>query len=306
MSKPVMVVMLVFVCTAAVVAQTASAVQVIKAPGEVMGSVTAIINGTEKTIAGHAYQAWLADDGRAVLYATGDSVGGYEREGQALWWYDIDKGCVRKLMSELYMITKVVETRSTSGEDALLVTMMDGGLGASHVAVVDPQRGEVWRETMARFVGLRNGRIAVGLYRPHDFGSEKPRPDRIAYYELDRLLDMPANPYVPVQTRGRIASVVGTVTYLERIALPPEAVVDMELVNVTTGRRIAQNTIIDPGQVPISFELFYDPSLIRPSDVYQINARIRVGNDVWFRNTTAYSVITGGNPNQVEMVLTRV
>lgn len=303
--KPVIVTLLVFLCTIAAVAQTASSVQVAKALGEVKGNVVAVVDGEQQTIAGDAFQAWLVDGGGAIIYSTGDGAGGYEREGQALWRYDVGEGCVRKVMTELYVVNKVVEAQSASGEDALLVTMVDGGLGAPHIAVVDPDRGQVWRHTYARFVGVRNGRIAVALYSPEDFEGGQPEPDQLIYRDIGALLQRTANPFVPVQVTGRVASIVGTATYRERIALPPEAVLEVELVDAVSGRRITRNTVLNPGQVPISFELFYDPNLINPDREYRVNARITVGNQVWFRNTTAYPVITGGNANQVEMVLTR-
>jgi ABC-type transporter Mla MlaB component len=63
------------------------------------------------------------------------------------------------------------------------------------------------------------------------------------------------------------ARVTGTVTYLQRIALPPGAVLEVKLLDVSRADAaavtIAQQLIEPAGrQVPIAFELRYDPSRI--------------------------------------------
>ena len=73
----------------------------------------------------------------------------------------------------------------------------------------------------------------------------------------------PTNSKVEV-TSGRSpnASVSGTVTYRERIALTPGATVEMELRDVSLADAaaplIARQTISDPGQVPIEFKVEYN------------------------------------------------
>ena len=69
---------------------------------------------------------------------------------------------------------------------------------------------------------------------------------------------------------------------------------------------IAETTITTPGQVPIPFEISYDQSGIVPQNTYAIRATITVDGVLWFTNTTAYPVITQGNPSHVDMVLTFV
>lgn len=108
-------------------------------------------------------------------------------------------------------------------------------------------------------------------------------------------------------TSPRFSSVSGTVTYRQRSALPPNALVIIDLRNVppknTAAQIIGQKTIGNPGQVPIPFEISYDTSRIDPNSTYTVDARIIVDNRVRFRNTSAYPVITQGNPNKVEVVV---
>ena len=107
------------------------------------------------------------------------------------------------------------------------------------------------------------------------------------------------------------ASVRGTVTYRERLALTPGAtlVVDLRDVSYADGPAplIARQTISSPGQVPIRFEVGYNRDDVDSRNVYSVSVRI-VESDgrLAFTNDTAYEVITRGKPNKVDMVLVLV
>jgi len=103
-------------------------------------------------------------------------------------------------------------------------------------------------------------------------------------------------------------SVTGTVAYRERIALPQEAVVHLQLLDVS--RQDVAATIIDSvtvssngKQVPLSFVLTYDPARIQENSTYAVQARITANGTLLFRNDVSYPVITRGNPKQVQMML---
>lgn len=106
------------------------------------------------------------------------------------------------------------------------------------------------------------------------------------------------------------ANLAGTITYRERIALPPSARVEVQLVDATdenvTAPLIAERLIDEPGQVPIAFSLAYDPASIQSNHSYALRVRIRVDEDVWFASPFDLRVLTGGNPTQVEVQLERV
>ena len=101
--------------------------------------------------------------------------------------------------------------------------------------------------------------------------------------------------------------VSGTLLYRERVALTPEAVVDVSLVDVSLADApaevIAEETIRDPGQVPIPFELEYDPARIDPKHTYAVQARITDRGRVLFRTTTAHLVLTQGHPDSLQVML---
>lgn len=104
------------------------------------------------------------------------------------------------------------------------------------------------------------------------------------------------------------SEVSGRVTYRVRMALPPHAVVEVTLNDV--GRADAAAVVlasqairVGERQVPIPFELVYDPQQIDPRSSYTVQARITVDGQLRFINTTATPVITRGNPNQVEVMV---
>ena len=58
-------------------------------------------------------------------------------------------------------------------------------------------------------------------------------------------------------------------------------------------------------QVPIPFEIAYDPAVIKDNHTYTLRVRIEDSSGtLLFINTTSYSVITNGNPTSaVEVVV---
>ena len=81
---------------------------------------------------------------------------------------------------------------------------------------------------------------------------------------------------------------VGEVSYRERIALPPQSVLTVSLVDLTLpGRpaRLAATANIDSrGQVPLQFTLSFDEQVIDRTHAYGLVAEIASGGRVWFRN----------------------
>jgi putative lipoprotein len=102
----------------------------------------------------------------------------------------------------------------------------------------------------------------------------------------------------------------GSVTYLERIALPPNAKLEIMLADASLAdapyKVIAEKKINPAGQVPILFELRYDPNKIMPNYTYAVMARITEDGMLLFINDQSYQVLTRGRPNTVEMVLKKV
>lgn len=113
----------------------------------------------------------------------------------------------------------------------------------------------------------------------------------------------PATQAAPAQ-----GTITGTIAYRERMALPPNAAIDVKLQDVsmqdTAAKTIGESVFVPAGkQVPIPFQISYNPADIHPANTYQVRATISVNGKLMFTSTTAYPVITKGAPSQVAILL---
>jgi putative lipoprotein len=108
-------------------------------------------------------------------------------------------------------------------------------------------------------------------------------------------------------TLAQDGAITGTAAYRERIALPPGAVLEVDLLDtaradasasVLASARIAATT-----QVPIAFTLRFDPARIDARGSYAVAARLSVGGEVRFRSDRAYPVLTRGAGTTAEILL---
>ena len=103
------------------------------------------------------------------------------------------------------------------------------------------------------------------------------------------------------------AALAGTVTYRQRVALPPDAVAHVRLEDAAGGL-VAEETVRANGrQVPLPFALRYDPARVREGVVYTIRAEIRdgQGQTLWTTATPRPVFEDGPEPGPVEVVLTQ-
>lgn len=158
---------------------------------DIYGSLFVTIGGTEKKISDQAQQAWIINRGRHVVYSSSEGAGGYENEGQSLHLYDVQTGNQKRILSHYFMVETLKEVVTTRNKRALLVTMEDGGLGASYVALVDPWRGEVFFRRWARLLAHKGDTIVLGFYKEEDWGeldASKVRPYKRERHNLNSLL----------------------------------------------------------------------------------------------------------------------
>ncbi|HUN63218.1 MAG TPA: YbaY family lipoprotein [Candidatus Sulfotelmatobacter sp.] len=116
----------------------------------------------------------------------------------------------------------------------------------------------------------------------------------------DCKLDQPLN--------AETGKVTGTVTYLQRMALPPNAVIEVKLQDVSLAdapaKVIAEQTyLMGQRQVPVPFALNFDSAKIDPKHTYSVSARITVDGKLRFTTDTSYPVLTAGKPAQIEIVV---
>lgn len=111
---------------------------------------------------------------------------------------------------------------------------------------------------------------------------------------------------------GSTGVLTGTVTYKERIALQPNSVVTVRLVDVSRADApsvlLAEQVIKNPGNVPIKYELKYDTSKISAKSSYAVQATITdaAGKMTW-TSDTRYPALTGGAPlTNIEVAVRQV
>lgn len=133
------------------------------------GKLFITVGGRERKIYNEAFEAWLVNDGRDVVFSSHDGAGGFENEGQSLRIYNVATRAIRKILSESFGINAVQEVKTSTGKSVLLVAMSDGGLGGSYFAVVDPKRGEVFFRRWAEVTAINGDNVTLAMYRADDF-----------------------------------------------------------------------------------------------------------------------------------------
>lgn len=103
------------------------------------------------------------------------------------------------------------------------------------------------------------------------------------------------------------ATVTGTVTYRERIALPPQAIFEATIEDVSRADAptgfIGSTRMDSPGNPPIHFTIPYDPTRIDAKHSYAVRARITVDGQLMFTTDTSYPVFATGHSGPVELLL---
>ncbi len=101
-------------------------------------------------------------------------------------------------------------------------------------------------------------------------------------------------------------TVTGSLSYVERVPLSPEAVAIVTIVDITAnpdaGAIIGQQRIDGPAGVPIDFSVLVDKNAIDPTHAYALFATIEDGTNVW-QSRDGEPVITGGPSNGIDLIL---
>ena len=98
------------------------------------------------------------------------------------------------------------------------------------------------------------------------------------------------------------SAVTGTVSYVQRIALPPDAVMTVRLLDVSRADApsvtLAEQEIALAGrQVPVPFALALDAAAVDARHSYAVRAEIRQGGDLLWTTDTVHRVLTQGAPS---------
>lgn len=120
----------------------------------------------------------------------------------------------------------------------------------------------------------------------------------------------PPGPEQVTEAKPESATISGTVAYRERIALSPQATLKVSLEDVSRADArsvvLAEKELADIGQVPIAFELDYDPAAIDERMTYVIRAQIHDRGGLMFTTDTHTPVLTRGAGTHVDITLVRV
>src|SRR5688572_22549574 len=109
---------------------------------------------------------------------------------------------------------------------------------------------------------------------------------------------------------ARAGVLSGDVFYRERVALPPNAVLEISLVDVTRpgglGELVASMQVRPNRQVPIPFEIRYGDDDVDPRRSYAVRANILAGGRLLFVNARPQRVLTHGHPSSVHILMAAV
>lgn len=130
-------------------------------------------------------------------------------------------------------------------------------------------------------------------------------PRIFAYFAI--VLSLGSCSYIPQDPS--FATLSGTISYRERVSLVPEAVVVVQLLDLSAGGQeaniIGEERLERPGQVPIRFDLKYDAGAIMTGHRYGLTARIFSGQRLLFTTHDPYPVLNGGRSAPLSLVLER-
>lgn len=108
---------------------------------------------------------------------------------------------------------------------------------------------------------------------------------------------------------GFAGTVEGSASYRERIAVPPDATLFVELQDVSLADAPAVTLAAQRyalSAVPASFQLSYDDALIKDGHRYSVRATITQGQRLLFTTDTVYPVISDEAGNSVDLMLVQI
>jgi len=108
---------------------------------------------------------------------------------------------------------------------------------------------------------------------------------------------------------GWAGTVEGSASYRERIAVPPDATLLVELQDVSLADAPATTLAAQRyalTAVPAAFELTFDDALIQDAHRYVVRASIHQGQKMLFTTDTAYPVLTDGAGSSTDLLLVQV
>jgi putative lipoprotein len=115
----------------------------------------------------------------------------------------------------------------------------------------------------------------------------------------------------PTTTPAPPTVIKGTLGYRGLVVFAADARVTVQLLDISQGDGtevvLGEQVIATAGrEVPLEFEVGYDPASIMPNGMYVVVGSMVVDGELVYRTTTTKGVITRGQPTTVQLVLDRV
>jgi uncharacterized lipoprotein YbaY/heat shock protein HslJ len=136
-------------------------------------------------------------------------------------------------------------------------------------------------------------------------------PAKRAHSAVRRLLWLLLAPWVAACTTAGAPggiSVSGSATYRERMALPPDAVFEATLEDVSRAdapAAVVASTRVASPSVPIAFSIGVDPARIDANRRYGVRGRITSNGQLLFTSDTVYPVFGASDVRRVDNMLLR-
>ncbi|MBH8579371.1 YbaY family lipoprotein [Bisbaumannia pacifica] len=116
----------------------------------------------------------------------------------------------------------------------------------------------------------------------------------------------------PAAEAAETTTLSGRLSYRERMALPEEGVIIVQLLDVSLADApaeiLAEKHLTPEGQVPVDFRLAYDPAEVQTNHRYALRGEIRDAQGELLWTTTEHHGVdlSKASPEVPELVLTRV
>lgn len=114
---------------------------------------------------------------------------------------------------------------------------------------------------------------------------------------------------LPVPPAFAARTLRGSVSYRERIALPPHALLEVRLLDISLAdapaKTLAVTRVKTRHRMPIPYRLRYDETRLKPGRRYALQARITVNGQLWFITTTRHAIFAGGK-DETDITVERV
>jgi putative lipoprotein len=238
--------------------------------------------------------------GAVVAYATEPVNGTRVAEAKT----DVFYGDPRLLDEYVVVTYPLPNTIVTGAASVLSAAGYAGGIDPDTLRIVVMDANSRIIMTLPALVDTETGLWTLNLSGPLSID----RDQRATIHALAGDGSVTASDVVPIQAEQ--PAVTGFVTYRQRIALPPDAVVHIMLQNTSIAdappsvTMLGEEYITSPGQVPIPFAVKYDATEVDRRMNYGIRVRIEDGGgQLLFMNTQSVPVLTQGNPSRNVEVL---